>query len=157
MIVKTLHFSQTFQKYTSTGRIKTNIFANIRPRSVLKISNSASISEGRLLVDEFDPKIPVEKAATPPSSWYTNPSFLELELDRVFHRGWQVAGMTPSGHLDFGTVTKLIRIKCDFNTFLYWNSLPLSEFKSNSTFISLLILCVCMWCSMLMFWFWSTL
>ncbi|KAK1366748.1 Choline monooxygenase, chloroplastic [Heracleum sosnowskyi] len=94
MIVKTLHFSQTFQKHVSTSRIKTNFFTNIRPRSVLKISNSASISEGGLLVDEFNPKIPVEKASTPPSSWYTNPSFLELELDRVFHRGWQVAGYT---------------------------------------------------------------
>ncbi|KAL8096112.1 choline monooxygenase, chloroplastic-like isoform X1 [Apium graveolens] len=94
MIVKTLHFSYTFQKNVCTSRNKANLFLNIRPRSVLRICNSSLISEGRLLVDEFDPKIPIEKASTPPSSWYTNPSFLSLEFDRIFHRGWLVAGYT---------------------------------------------------------------
>ncbi|KAM7473531.1 hypothetical protein LguiB_020774 [Lonicera macranthoides] len=47
-----------------------------------------------VLVDEFDPKIPIEKALTPPSSWYTHPSFLSLELDRLFYRGWQAVGYT---------------------------------------------------------------
>lgn len=44
------------------------------------------------LVEEFDPKVPIEEAVTPPSSWYTEPSFLALELDRVFSRGWLAAG-----------------------------------------------------------------
>lgn len=114
MIVKTLHSSYPFQKNVSTSRIKTDLFLNTRPRSVLKISNSTSTSEGRLLVDKFDPKLPIEKASTPPSSWYTNPSFLELEFDRIFHRGWQVAGMTLSGHLNYGILTCLIRTKIRF-------------------------------------------
>ncbi|KAI4312215.1 hypothetical protein MLD38_037052 [Melastoma candidum] len=44
------------------------------------------------LVHQFDPMIPIEEAVTPPSSWYTDSSFHDLELDRVFHRGWQVVG-----------------------------------------------------------------
>ncbi|XP_030456390.2 choline monooxygenase, chloroplastic isoform X2 [Syzygium oleosum] len=44
--------------------------------------------------DEFDPALPIEEASTPPSSWYTDPSFLDLELDRVFYRGWQAVGCT---------------------------------------------------------------
>ncbi|OWM89049.1 choline monooxygenase, chloroplastic [Punica granatum] len=43
-------------------------------------------------IDDFDPKIPIEEAATPPSSWYTEQSFFDLELDRVFYRGWQAVG-----------------------------------------------------------------
>ncbi|KAJ7955856.1 Choline monooxygenase [Quillaja saponaria] len=46
------------------------------------------------LVDEFNPKIPIEEAVTPPSSWYTDPSFFALELDSVFYRGWQAVGFT---------------------------------------------------------------
>ncbi|KAJ6408019.1 hypothetical protein OIU84_011346 [Salix udensis] len=46
------------------------------------------------LVDEFDPNIPIEKALTPPSSWYTDPSFFDFELHRVFYRGWQAVGYT---------------------------------------------------------------
>ncbi|XP_039119094.1 choline monooxygenase, chloroplastic [Dioscorea cayenensis subsp. rotundata] len=46
------------------------------------------------LVEEFDPKVPIEEAVTPPSSWYTEPSFLALELDHVFSRGWLAAGFT---------------------------------------------------------------
>ncbi|KAJ9162429.1 hypothetical protein P3X46_022205 [Hevea brasiliensis] len=41
------------------------------------------------LVDEFDPRIPIEKALTPPRSWYTDPSFYDYELHRVFYGGWQ--------------------------------------------------------------------
>nr|DAD45855.1 TPA_asm: hypothetical protein HUJ06_004085 [Nelumbo nucifera] len=56
-------------------------------------SSEASVGALRL-VHEFNPKIPLEEAVTPPSSWYTDPSFLELELDRVFYRGWQAVGVT---------------------------------------------------------------
>ncbi|KAK9269209.1 hypothetical protein L1049_000979 [Liquidambar formosana] len=60
--------------------------------------NSSSPSDVSLqaltLVDEFNPKIPIKEALTPPSSWYTEPSFLALELERVFYRGWQAIGYT---------------------------------------------------------------
>ena len=49
-------------------------------------------SDAGKLVHEFDPKVPVEKAVTPPSSWYTDPSFFREELERVFYRGWQAVG-----------------------------------------------------------------
>jgi len=44
------------------------------------------------LAQQFNPNIPIEKAVTPPSSWYIDPSFFHLELDRVFYRGWQAVG-----------------------------------------------------------------
>lgn len=44
------------------------------------------------LVKEFDPTIPLDKAVTPPSSWYTHSAFLHLEMERVFSRGWQAVG-----------------------------------------------------------------
>ncbi|KAJ8765492.1 hypothetical protein K2173_014614 [Erythroxylum novogranatense] len=49
-------------------------------------------THSRKLVDEFDPDLPLEKALTPPSSWYTEPSFYDMELNRVFYRGWQAVG-----------------------------------------------------------------
>ncbi|KAM4132083.1 hypothetical protein ACJW30_01G223200 [Castanea mollissima] len=49
-------------------------------------------SDAGKLVHEFDPKVPVEKAVTPPSSWYTDPFFFQVELERVFYRGWQAVG-----------------------------------------------------------------
>ncbi|MEM7154655.1 MAG: SRPBCC family protein [Myxococcota bacterium] len=37
----------------------------------------------------FDPTIPIAKAWTPPSSWYTSPEIYELERRHVFGRTWQ--------------------------------------------------------------------
>ncbi|CAI9298094.1 unnamed protein product [Lactuca saligna] len=48
----------------------------------------------RSLIHEFNPHIPIEEALTPPSSWYTSPSFHSLELNQVFFRGWQAVGCT---------------------------------------------------------------
>ncbi|KAJ1433429.1 Rieske [Sesbania bispinosa] len=46
------------------------------------------------LAHQFNPKTPIEEAVTPPTSWYTEPSFYQLELDRIFYRGWQAVGTT---------------------------------------------------------------
>lgn len=43
-------------------------------------------------VMRFDRMVPVEQAATPPSSWYTSKQFAGVEMNRVFGRGWQVVG-----------------------------------------------------------------
>jgi choline monooxygenase len=40
----------------------------------------------------FDPSLPIERAFTPPASWYNRPEFLELERERVFRRSWQAVG-----------------------------------------------------------------
>lgn len=37
----------------------------------------------------FDADAPIERAATPPRSWYLRPDFLELEKAAVFRRSWQ--------------------------------------------------------------------
>ncbi|KAK2358713.1 choline monooxygenase, chloroplastic [Trifolium repens] len=56
--------------------------------------NSSDNVVSQKLAQHFNPNIPIEKAVTPPSSWYTHPSFFHLELDRVFYRGWQAVGST---------------------------------------------------------------
>lgn len=52
------------------------------------------VSQTQSLVHQFNPNTPLEEAVTPPTSWYTDPSFFHLELDRVFYTGWQVVGST---------------------------------------------------------------
>jgi choline monooxygenase len=37
----------------------------------------------------FDPSLPIERAWTPPASWYRGSDFLALERERVFGRSWQ--------------------------------------------------------------------
>jgi choline monooxygenase len=43
-------------------------------------------------ISRFDPSLPIERAFTPPSSWYAMPEFLEWEQRRVFRRTWQAVG-----------------------------------------------------------------
>jgi choline monooxygenase len=67
----------------------------IKPYSC-KVENtglSSNEGEGRV-VDEFNPGIGIREALTPPSSWYTDPSFLSLELHSLFYKGWQAVGYT---------------------------------------------------------------
>lgn len=58
--------------------------------------NSSAGGEALTLLHQFNPSIPIERALTLPSTWYTDPSFLALELDRVFCRGWQAVGTQTS-------------------------------------------------------------
>jgi choline monooxygenase len=44
------------------------------------------------IIESYDPKRQLATASTPPSSWYTDPSILELERQTVFSRAWQFAG-----------------------------------------------------------------
>ena len=44
------------------------------------------------LIESYDPKRQLATASTPPSSWYTDASILELERPAVFSRAWQFAG-----------------------------------------------------------------
>lgn len=50
---------------------------------------SPSISE---LLGAFDPGLPLERAETIPSSWYTDPRILAAERAAVFGRTWQMVG-----------------------------------------------------------------
>ncbi|XP_057987930.1 choline monooxygenase, chloroplastic isoform X2 [Hevea brasiliensis] len=75
----------------------TPILAQNRPFKVscCVLHNPSSLhTHFQKLVDEFDPRIPIEKALTPPRSWYTDPSFYDYELHRVFYGGWQAVGFT---------------------------------------------------------------
>ncbi|GMQ07302.1 hypothetical protein CsSME_00051553 [Camellia sinensis var. sinensis] len=79
-------------------------------------SSLETLDEARRLVYQFDPKIPLEEALTPPSSWYTQPSFLSLEFDRVFFRGWQAVGCTEqikeSGNFFTGRLGNVEYVVC---------------------------------------------
>ena len=44
---------------------------------------------------DFDPSIPIEEASTPPSAWYTDSGFHELERWLVFRRTWQATSVRP--------------------------------------------------------------
>ena len=44
------------------------------------------------IIESYDSKRQLATASTPPSSWYTDPSILELERQAVFSRAWQVVG-----------------------------------------------------------------
>ena len=46
----------------------------------------------RAEISRFDPMVPIERAHTPPASWYVRPEFLEVERERVFRRTWQAVG-----------------------------------------------------------------
>ena len=46
------------------------------------------------IIESYDPKRQLATASTPPSSWYTDPSVLELERQTVFSRAWQFVGRT---------------------------------------------------------------
>ncbi|XP_021304992.1 choline monooxygenase, chloroplastic isoform X2 [Sorghum bicolor] len=61
-------------------------------RPARAVAAAAAAEHVRRLVAEFDPAVPLDSAITPPSGWYTDPGFLQHELDRVFHRGWQAVG-----------------------------------------------------------------
>src|SRR5215211_7650736 len=43
------------------------------------------------IVDHYDPQLPLDRASTIPSSWYTDKDFYEHELETVFSRSWQLA------------------------------------------------------------------
>lgn len=64
------------------------------PRAVVAARAAPAPDHARRLVAEFDPAVPLEAAVTPRSGWYTDAEFLQLEIDRVFLRGWQAVG-TP--------------------------------------------------------------
>ncbi|XP_010046909.2 choline monooxygenase, chloroplastic [Eucalyptus grandis] len=72
----------------SLNRVATHLATSLASAAAAPPSSAES------LVDDFDSELPIEEALTPPSSWYTDPSFLDLELDRVFYRGWQAVGCT---------------------------------------------------------------
>ncbi|MED6207559.1 hypothetical protein PIB30_036888 [Stylosanthes scabra] len=67
-------------------------FHNKTTAIIASCSLGNSSSESEVLLSQFNPKIPIEEAVTPPTSWYTHPSFFQLELHRIFYRGWQVVG-----------------------------------------------------------------
>nr|AEW31326.1 choline monooxygenase [Haloxylon persicum] len=72
------------------NKIVTNAVASpVFPTIKTTTTTPSSVQE---LVYKFDPTIPAEDALTPPSTWYTEPAFYSHELERIFYKGWQIAG-----------------------------------------------------------------
>ena len=44
-----------------------------------------------LIIDRYDPNLPLDRASTIPSEWYTDQHIFELEQQTVFSKSWQVA------------------------------------------------------------------
>ena len=42
-------------------------------------------------IARFDPSVPLERASTPPASWYTEEAFLERERESILRRNWHFA------------------------------------------------------------------
>src|SRR5688500_6671480 len=40
-------------------------------------------------LERFDPELPISRAVTPPSAWYTDPEILNLERAAIFGRTFQ--------------------------------------------------------------------
>ncbi|XP_024019931.1 choline monooxygenase, chloroplastic isoform X1 [Morus notabilis] len=77
---------------TATTAKTTSLMSVSLRRSWSLKAFSVKAASSRCSTSEFDPKIPIEKAPTPPFSWYSLPSFHSLELDRIFYKTWQVVG-----------------------------------------------------------------
>jgi len=43
------------------------------------------------LIDSYDPSVPLDRALTIPSAWYTDKRIFELEKETVFSRSWHIA------------------------------------------------------------------
>ncbi|XP_077222239.1 choline monooxygenase, putative (CMO-like) isoform X2 [Tasmannia lanceolata] len=94
--LETLNFQKQF-KPTSISKPSqfssyNCIYNNHSTSRFFSASNSEIPIESLRSVEDFNPRIPLQEALTPPSSWYTDPSFLALEFERVFYRGWQAVG-----------------------------------------------------------------
>nr|VDD40641.1 unnamed protein product [Brassica oleracea] len=88
-----LKFSVSVSQSARRRCLDQSLFCTRDPiSSSSRVVAAASASNTSNLVEEFDPEIPVERALTPPSSWYTDHQFHRGELDRVFYGGWQVVG-----------------------------------------------------------------
>ncbi|GAB2227084.1 hypothetical protein Drorol1_Dr00008888 [Drosera rotundifolia] len=96
-------FSPLSTTKTTTLRSRSHLTTNHSPRFPstpppitnrfpVRASMVSRLQSASRIVEDFDPRIPIEDAVTPPSSWYTDPAFYEFELDRVFYRGWQAVG-----------------------------------------------------------------
>jgi choline monooxygenase len=46
------------------------------------------------ILDNFDPTRGLEDSRTPPYTWYTDPTFFDHEVERVFQRNWMAVGRT---------------------------------------------------------------
>ncbi|XP_070543827.1 uncharacterized protein [Ptychodera flava] len=75
-----------FRRVFSTGR---SAVFQIESRL---LDNRVDQQELREMVHRYDPSVPIERAITPPSSWYTSPAMYKLEKDTVFKNNWLAIG-----------------------------------------------------------------
>ena len=59
-----------------------------------KAARSKIAASFKKIAKDYDPRLPLSEASTPPSSWYTDRRIFELEQHAVFSRAWQMLGRT---------------------------------------------------------------
>ena len=95
-----------FTHHAKGGHLRTAASATTKVRASSR-SLSQTAAATRTLTDDalfareahrWDPQVPIERATTPPASWYTSPEVFRREAPLVFHRGWQQGTVLwPSG------------------------------------------------------------
>ena len=95
-----------FTHHAKGGHLRTAASATTKARASHSLSTAAAAAT-RTLTDDalfareahrWDPQVPIERATTPPASWYTSPEVFRREAPLVFHRGWQQGTVLwPSG------------------------------------------------------------
>ncbi|KAL9224273.1 hypothetical protein vseg_000329 [Gypsophila vaccaria] len=79
------------QKCTTPLKLKLKLKLKLTTNCITNNNNNNN-SATHKIVNDFDPKIPIDSALTPPTSWYTDPSFYSLELHSLFYQGWHFVG-----------------------------------------------------------------
>ena len=57
-------------------------------QALSKLPNNMNIQD---IIRGYNPSLPLEKASTPPSAWYPNNEFAQLEQEKVLGKGWLIA------------------------------------------------------------------
>lgn len=92
-----------FTHHAKGGHLRTTASATTKARASSRLLSTAAAAATRTLNDDalfareahrWDPQVPIERATTPPASWYTSPEVFRREAPLVFHRGWQQVGRT---------------------------------------------------------------
>lgn len=101
-----------FTHHAKGGHLRTTASATTKARASSRLLSTAAAAATRTLNDDalfareahrWDPQVPIERATTPPASWYTSPEVFRREAPLVFHRGWQQGTVPwPSGVVGSG-------------------------------------------------------
>jgi len=74
------------------GEMKRSLFRLVAFKKQLGVSSRSIHQDLKTQIQRFDASIPVEKAITPPSSWFTHQLFHDLDKEAIFNKEWVCVG-----------------------------------------------------------------